>query len=734
MKFKALIILALLGLIFYFTHAQGEAAKVPSASSTPVLEQPVLPAVENPAPQNQNPTPGDVKPQNEGQQVQPGVPTEALPEPQPSVSPTSLPGGTPVNNPNPIPENQPPAPSLPKVTAVEIEGNKEITTEEILKVIITKPGDPIDENYIKQDMQSIFNMGFFTDVKADTRSFLNGVKVVYRLLENPVLNKIEIKGNNLLSTQKILDLMETKPGKILNTNTLFSDVSEINRYYNEELGYLLHPSHITNLNWSEDGTLSFDITEGMVIKQINISGNTMVNTKVLRKLISSKEGEFLNQKTLQQDSSNIAKYYEDKDYILDAIRPGADPKDGTVTFQVIEAVCEAIKIEGNTKTKDYVIKRNLRTKPGMVLRRRKLQRDLERLNNLGFFESVNISPEPGTAPGKVILDVVVKEQKTGLATLGVGYTGGGSGALRSGITGAVSYNEKNLRGKGQGAGFQWQRGVSVDSLSLSFFDPTINDRLDSFGVSLYNSRLFQIRQPLANQPDQYALYDDKRAGGSVTFGRLLGEDFRAYLTYSTEKIEITQDINSTNPVTGLGKGTVNSITPSVLYDTRDDIFNPSEGNYFSGSYELAGKFLKGDYNFNKWILEYRKYFPLKRSHVIALRAWGGSINGNAPITESFYVGGTDTIRGYRDNLFWGTKMAVFNLEYRFPIAKIKMLSGALFGDAGNAWSPGQNSKLSTDAGAGVRLVFPTLGLGVIRIDYAFGQQGSRSSIGIGQTF
>jgi len=144
--------------------------------------------------------------------------------------------------------------------------------------------------------------------------------------------------------------------------------------------------------------------------------------------------------------------------------------------------------------------------------------------------------------------------------------------------------------------------------------------------------------------------------------------------------------------------------------------------------------LGSDYDFTKIQVEGRRYFPLRNHHTIALRLWGGSIAGGAPVTEYFYAGGTDTIRGYQDNSFFGTKLIVANLEYRFPIGKIKLLNGAVFADAGNACMEGQPSDIKTSYGVGLRLVFPTLSLGVIRVDYAVGRDGGRSSIGIGQTF
>ncbi|HEY3998321.1 MAG TPA: BamA/TamA family outer membrane protein, partial [Candidatus Xenobia bacterium] len=241
----------------------------------------------------------------------------------------------------------------------------------------------------------------------------------------------------------------------------------------------------------------------------------------------------------------------------------------------------------------------------------------------------------------------------------------------------------------------------------------------------------------------YALYDDRDVGASVTFGRLINEDLRLFLTLKKEHIEITEDPASQFVPVGLGTGDINSVALAGLYDTRDDIFNPHKGTYINLGVVGAGGPLGGNFKYTKVQGEFRKYIPMKKDRVIATRFWGGSINGTAPVTEFFFLGGIDTLRAYPDNSLLGTSFILANAEFRFPIAKLKLLSGAVFAEAGNAYNNGTLSNaqtfnngrgLLTDGGVGLRLVYPSLGLGVIRLDYAVGQNGGRSSVGIGQSF
>lgn len=636
-----------------------------------------------------------------------------------------------------------------KITAVEVKGNKHISTEDIVKVIRSKIGDPLLEPRIRSDVQAVYEMGFFTDVKVDTPYYNGGKKLVFRVQENPLIQKITIMGNKIVPTSKILELIQTKEGQILNMKTLNTDMMEINYYYDESLGYQLKPTHIKDVNYTTEGELVLRIQEGMIINQIEVKGSTLFPEDKLLAMVTLKKGELLNTKEVSESCNNIAKYYDDEGYILNPPRPQVDYKDQIVTIQLIEAVVEDIKVEitpvkgrEKAKTKPYVVLRNIRTKKGEILQKKKLKRDIERLNNLGYFSRVDMDPEPGSKPGDLVLVFKVQEQKTGLATIGLGYSGGGSGALRSGITGALSYTEKNLSGTGQGVAASWQRGVNIDSLMGSYSNPAINKNQDSISLTLFRHNYMELKQPLNNDvtTNKYALYDDKRQGGSLVYGRRITDDFRLFFSLRHENVSITRNKNSDYEPIGISEGALNAGGVGALFDTRNDVFDPTDGFYGDAAATVAGGVLGGKYDYQKYQVELRKYFPIgkKKKSTVALRAWGGILKGSEsdiPVTETFYVGGTDTIRGYNQNEFYGTRMVVLNAEYRFPIANIKFLKGAIFADAGNAWFPDdERKKLYTDAGAGLRIVFPTLSLGVIRLDYSSSENGGRTSIGIGQTF
>lgn len=624
-----------------------------------------------------------------------------------------------------------------KVTAIVIDGNMSVPTDEIIKVLSMKIGDPLVESKVQRDIQSIFDMGYFTDVKIDTRYFIGGVKLIFSVLENPTIKNIVFEGNTTVPSEKLLSLMETKTGVTLNTKTLYGDMGTINQYYDEELGYLYKPTHIKDMKWTDDGDLKIALIEGMTIDKIEITGNTVFPTDKLMSYLTFHKGEVFNQKIAKADTDKIANLYEESDYILDTIRPNIDTETGVVSIKIVEAVLEEIKIEGNKRTKDYVIYRNMNTRVGQVLKRKRLQKDLERLNNIGYFSSVNVEPEAGSEIGKVILVVKVKEQKTGTATIGLGYLGGGSSAVKSGIAGSLSVSERNFKGTGWGAGASAQIGVNTNSLNLSIFNPAINSNRDSIGLTVYSQKYIELAQAVPDSdPLAYSYYDDERTGFTATYGHPLSEYLSLFLTLKSENVDLKRSSVSDYEPIGLFSGKSNSAIISAVYDSRDDIFNPLSGTFLNASFQSAGGFMGGNDKFSKTQLEIRKYVPLGKSTTLALRAWGGILSGQGAYTsEYFYMGGSDTLRGYRDNIFLGDHMLLFSAELRFPIAKLKVLSGAIFVDAGNAWFEKNGAgKLKTDAGIGLRLTLPTLGLGVIRFDYAFGQDGARTTIGFGQSF
>ncbi|MBC5810182.1 MAG: BamA/TamA family outer membrane protein [Candidatus Eremiobacteraeota bacterium] len=412
----------------------------------------------------------------------------------------------------------PASPSAPIVISVDVSGNAHVPTDRILSVVRTKAGDPFDEKIVQADIAAIFDLGYFTDqVPPLIRQRPDGIAVTFRVVENPVVKDIVITGNDHVAKDTLLALMDTAVGQVFNTSTFRQDVIKINSYY-DKIGYGGQlPTHIIALNISNDGVLSLTIREGLTVAHIIIvgppEGNPILPPNLIKGALTLKEGQPYSDDARDKDYENIKKLYEKYDLQIGDFEAGIDPTSvdnvkGTadVKYDIHVAVVGAVQITGNTKTKDEVIRRQLRLRPGMIITQGLLHRDYDRLNNLGFFEKVELNPKPGPDPKKpyqVTLNWNLKEQRTGTAQIGAGYSGGPNG---QGLTGTLSYAENNINGTGNGAQVRFERGSRVSTASLSFSIPylgsTPKTQKYSLGASIFSQNLtnfYQVYQASAAQ-------------------------------------------------------------------------------------------------------------------------------------------------------------------------------------------------------------------------------------------
>ncbi len=375
------------------------------------------------------------------------------------------------------------AEAAPLVVSVDVSGNAHVPTDRILSVVKTKVGEPFNEATVRDDIQAIFDLGYFIDqVPPLIRQRPNGIAVTFRVVENPVIQRIAFTGNDHVSSDTLLALMDTSVGQVFNTNTFHQDVLKINSYY-DKIGFGGQvPSHVIGINITPDGVLNLTIREGLTIRHIVIGGNPLLPPNLIRNALITKEGQPYSEDTRDKDYEALKKLYDKYDLQIGDFEAGIDPStvdldkgtaDVKYTIQVM--VVGAVQITGNTKTKDEVIRRQLRLRPGMIVTQGLLRRDYERLNNLGFFEKVELNPKPGPDPKKpyaITLDWNVKEQRTGTAQIGAGYSGGPNG---QGLTGTLSYAENNINGTGNGAQVRFERGARVTDASLQFTIPYLGN-------------------------------------------------------------------------------------------------------------------------------------------------------------------------------------------------------------------------------------------------------------------
>lgn len=535
---------------------------------------------------------------------------------------------------------------------------------------------------------------------------------------------------------KLAPLIQSKPGSTVTVEGIRNDVAS--------LGSIGVFSQIRPVFVSvpEGVKLTYQLVSNPVVKNVEFSGNTVFTSDYLKSIMQIPKDSVLNFVLVNQKLRDIEDLYLKQGYMLVSIPNVQVSADGTLHIDISEGIVEDIVIVGNEKTKNYVITRELKLKKGKPFNKFLASRSMERLYNLGYFEDVNMKLLPGkTNEHDVIIEIDVIEQKTGIVTVGAGYSDA------DGTVGIIELGDTNFRGTGDKVNLHWEFGGAGagKNYTLSYTRPWINDNGDSLGASIFN-RIYEYADYDANG-DKVAEYDKRRKGWNLTWGHVSDEYRTNYFNFESSKEsyddhdgfetgEVMDKYLAKNNITDYHDsdwykaimdnfGTTNSFTFTHVFDNRDNYFNASKGRRISFAAQWGGHGLGGDYDFYKFTAEGRFYKALGNGHILALRLMGGYIDGDVSYGNLFDLGGSDTLRGYEDDQFKGKKMYAATLEYRFPIAK--KVQGVLFTDAGSTWGIDEgkipwytdDDSLNWSVGVGIRLQTP---IGPIRLDYGHGDR------------
>lgn len=657
----------------------------------------------------------------------------------------------------------------PIITKISFEGNDEISDDDLKGQVKTKEFSISDINSIKADILAIQKhyeeKGFYLasvnyELKKSTDE---NVDLIFNIQE---FDKVRVKkiifiGTKAFQDAELKDIMETREEGLFSFMSNSGNFKEINfntdieriKYFYKSKGYLQVNVGTPEITVSEDKKWVFitvKVVEGpsFSINNVTFQGEKLFTEQELREKIESKEGLTYSEDTLRKDIQKLTEMYQDEGYafanVLRTLQivPGENKVDVEFSFEKGKiAYFGKIKIIGNTKTRDKVVRRELKIREGVKFSGTDLRNSKENVNRLGFFEPNSVVFNTVTRTNRDdILDVEIslKERNTGQISLGAGYS------TASGEFFQASIAQNNFRGLGQNLSFSVSHAKTNQTFNLSFTEPYLFDTQWTAGGDAFLTD---------NQQSDSFRY--KKKGFDARIGYPIFEFTRLFLTYKLENINIT-NLNDPTVDTATENGNASSIQTTLIYDKRDNKFEPKNGHYLSLSSEYAG--IGGDKKWFKNELDTRYFKNLIGDLVFRSRIYGGKIDhvNDYPIprTERFTLGGPKNLRGYnyedigprgkvvdslgRTRYFntGGSFAAFTTLELEHPLAREAGLKWVLFFDAGDA---GQYSdfKLHKDYGFGFRWFSP---IGVLRFEFGYPidpspeNEGSKFHFDIGQLF
>lgn len=577
-----------------------------------------------------------------------------------------------------------------------------------------------------QDEEAIEKMNKWREERPSEEN-LKGAIAAYT--DKTIVN-VDVDGTVNIPKEDVLNVLQIKAGDKFNAQNVEKDrvsIYDTGYFYDNYPSYEVVPEGVK---------ITYHVMENPILRSVEINGNSVYSTEKIESMLNVKQGEILNIKTLNIDLSNIEASYRQDGYILAKLKDISIDESGNLSLLFNEGILEGYSVKGNDKTKDYVITREMRIKPGEVFNAQKARRSMQRVYNLGFFEDVSVKILPGQEnPDNIIMELTVVEKRTGSFGIGAGYS------TSDGFLGMVSIGDTNFRGTGDSVRAMYEFGGDDgddSGYSISYTRPWLDKKETTGTFRIYN-RKFEY-DDYDNDGDLIETYDKKNEGYELNFGRPINEYTTNYLGLKINKTEYrghVSDRNRSNETEWLDNnfGETRSIIASQVRDTRDNIYYPTEGSRTSMSVEYAG--FGGDFDYTKFILNGQKYYKVGHDHVFALRGSVGYSPDDLPEAALFEVGGQNSVRGYRDGQFNGNKMIMATAEYRFPVAN--KVQGALFTDIGDAWSGKSwawNSiedslSLHASIGFGVQMQTP---IGALRLDYGWGENGGRLHFNVGGTF
>ena len=571
----------------------------------------------------------------------------------------------------------------PVIQNISVQGNVEVVTDHIMSIITSKVGQPVDEEKLRKDAEAIFELGFFvaTDYKVTDKA--DGVDVVFLVQENPVVSTINFEGNTVYSSQKLEEMIFTKPGMIFNRTFFRNDLQRIKEKYQSD-GYVMASVADVRIEGTE---ITVVIIEPK-ISQIVIQGNKITKTHIVQRYLKIKEGELFNSNKLRLSLSRLqgVGFFSDVNVNFE---PDEDPNNVIVVLTVEE---------GRTGKLGFNIAYGTQSGFGGGL----------------SYENSNI----GGRGMKLSVGFDLGNRKEYWLSFEQPYMGGKVTAWK---VGGYKRSWTDLR-------------YYIDGAEKFRYDRDKTGAFFGFGRkfkedSIYNWYLLFDWHEVSNDPNSpSADYVKSKWGGIARDKKVppttvlddLGDGTYYSATASVRRLNIDEYLP-------YSKGDVETL--NVQFGQAD--VEGKDYNYFK--YWMEAKVYFTVEKLFKDFFETSFGGNTDKPVIFAARIIAGSSSGDVPYEEMFTVGGDTTLRGYDDDRYHGEEMLLGNFELRVPMDK--NFSLVAFYDIGRAWrKDGDTASFGSDMGSspgfGVRVNTP---LGNLRLDYATGDEG-RFHFGFGELF
>ncbi len=605
-------------------------------------------------------------------------------------------------------------------TEVVFDGNDELSEDKLKEKMTVRSQVFLDQEQVNVSAENIFQLyqeeGYYhaqvipvVEVVA-----LNRNRLTFFIQEGPQahIKNLKFEGRTIMSRDDLLEGMATREWSlpwswftdagILKQDEIPNDVERIKEAYMNR-GYLDVQVGVPSIELDESKEwfdVVFPIVEGepYIVSQVSIKGNTIFTDKELKEGLSIQVGEVFQRAKVREEITRLTDLYGERGYAFAEPVPSIQPDPRTRSTEIRITIKEGelirirnIRITGNNKTRDNVIRRELRVDERDMIDSVAMKRSFERLNNLNFFETVEILPEQ-IDEGEIDLEVKVKEKPTGSFSIGGGFS------TLDQFTAIADITEGNLFGLGYTGRIRGQVGGRRTLGVITFRNPALYDGLTSMQIDGFQTNT------------DFLTYEEKKTGGTLTFGRSFSEYISGSFTFVGERIRI-RNPRSDAPIfilNQVGTQTTTGVRASLFRDSRDYFLDPRTGTRFGVNGSFGTELLGGTNDFYSFAFDALKYTPLPFWDIrIATRGRIGVAKGyngdEVPLSELFFVGGINTVRGFKfgragpvtssGTLLGATKQLLFNVDLIFPVLAEAKLNGVVFFDYGEGFSRTKATKI-----------------------------------------